>query len=255
MAKHTPDNPAHREPDADTANPHRAEPAPPTEEGLRPEADPAVVRPMEDEPLGPAQGLFHAAGTQAAHEAPVGTPEADAEAAYLGVEEEGVESSQIFGLLLATVAAIACLILALYFIFYLPRLGETEAAAQDVPEARRVEQREVNAAAENLLGQYAVSPDAAGRYRIPIAAAMQQTAAAYAGRGDSALAGPASRADFNVAWVTLHAPPAVASAADAGTALPSEGDLPGAGASTAAPAVEEGASPAPSNPTPAPAEQ
>src|SRR5690606_21334964 len=273
MAKHTPDNPAHREPDADTANPHRAEPAPPTGEGLRPEAAPAVVRPMEDEPLGPAQGLFHAAGTQAAHEAPVGTPEADAEAAYLGVEEEGVESSQIFGLLLATVAAIACLILALYFIFYLPRLGETEAAAQDVPEARRGEQRGVNAAAENPLGQYAGRPAAAGRYRTPTAAASQQAAAAHARRAASARpppaarapadaapaaaarAAPASRADFNAAWVSLHAPPAVASAADAGTALPSEGALPGAGASTAAPAVEEGASPAPSNPTPAPAEQ
>ena len=182
MAKHTPDNPERRVPDADTANPHRAEPAPPPEEGLRPEADAAVVRPESDEPLGPAQGLFHDAAVEAAHGAPFATPRADAEAQYLGVEEEGIESSQIFGLILATVVAIACLILVLYFVFYLPKLSQTERAAQEVPADRRVEQREERAAAENLLQQYAVNPDAEGRYRIPIDVAMQEVVADYAGR-------------------------------------------------------------------------
>ena len=245
MAKHTPDNPARREPDADTADPHRAKPAPPPPEGLRPEADPALVRPDKDEPLGPYGGLLPTAGAEAAHEAPVSTPEAEAQTVYLGVEEEGVESSQIFGLMLATVAAIACLILALYFIFYLPKLNDTELSAEDVPANRYIEQRELRAEAENLIGQYATSPDAAGRYRIPIEAAMRQTARRYEGGADSAFVGPVSRTDFNLTWIRLHPAPAVASGP--GAILPPEEDLPGVEASTAEPAVE-GAEAAPAIP-------
>jgi hypothetical protein len=243
MAKRPADTPR-REPDADTANPHRAEPAPPPEEGLRPEADPALARPQTEEPNGPVGGLVHAAVVEAAQEAPFHSPAADAEAAFLGVEEEGVESSQIFGLMLATVASIVCLVLSLYFIFYLPKLSDTTATAEDVPADRYVEQRELRAEAENLLSQYAVNPEAAGRYRIPIGAAMQQTARAYGGRGDSALAGPVSRADFNLTWISLSPPPAVASADDPGAALAPEGALPGAGGSSGEPAVAEGAAPA-----------
>jgi hypothetical protein len=247
MAKHTPDNPERRLPDADTANPHRAEPAPPPEEGLRPEADPALVRPEKEEEYGPAQGLFHAAGAEAAHEAPVASREAAAETAYLGVEEEGVESAQIFGLLLATVVAIACLILGLYFIFYLPRLSDTEAAAEDVPAARYVEQRELRAAAENLIGQYTVNPEAEGRYRIPVGAAMQQTVTAYGGRDGLPPSPFADRAAFNLAWATLGPAPAMTSA---GAPATGSGEvLPDV---EAAPAAAEGATPPVPTQQPAP---
>lgn len=209
MAKPTAENPERRTPDADTADPHRAEPAPPPQEGLRPETDAAVVRPESDEPGGPVGGLFHTAAVEAAQEAPVKTPGANAEAAYLGIEEEGVESSQIFGLMLATVVGVISLGLALYFIFYLPKLNDTAGSAEAVPLDRRVEQREVRADAENLLGQYAVNPDAEGRYRVPVGAAMQQTVQAYGGRGDSTAAGPVTRADFNLAWITPGLAPSV----------------------------------------------
>jgi hypothetical protein len=233
-------------PTDETANPHRAAPAPRPEEGLRPEADPAVVRPVEEERLGPAEGLVRHAAAEAAHEAPIPTPEADAETAYLGVEEEGVESAQIFGLMLATVVAVACIILAIYFIFYLPRLNETEAAAEDVPATRRVELRELRADAENLIGQYAVNPDAEGRYRIPIAAAMQQTAARYGGRAGAAPLPYTDRADFNLAWATLEPPPAVATAAVPGSGAVEEAVAP-------APPAAEGAAATPPPQTPPPA--
>ena len=248
MAKRPPHTP--RQPDADTANPHRAEPAPPPQEGLRPEADPALIRPESDEPLGPAAGLFSTAAAEAAHGTPVPTPHADAQTAYLGVEEEGVESSQIFGLMLATVASIICGGLFIYYLFYLPKLDDTEAEAGDVPEGRYVEQRELRAEAENLLSQYATNPEAAGRYRIPVTAAMQEVARTYAGRAgaaDSLAAGPVSRTDFNLAWISLHPAPAVAPAA--GTVRMAEQPPAAVEASVAPPAVEEGAAPAPSIPS------
>lgn len=250
MAKNTPDPPEDRtedrgaemaadappRPTDETANPHRAEPAPPPEEGLRPEADPTIARPADEEPLGPYGGLVPAATTEASQEAPVPTPEAEADAAYLGVEEESVESAQIFGLMLATILAVATIVLAIYFIFYLPKLNDTESAAEDVPAERLVERRELQAEAENLIGQYAVNPEVEGRYRIPIDVAMQQVVAAYDEPGLGTPALYTDRVGFNLSWANLNPAPAVASDLDPGAIAVPGSDLPGVEASVAPPA-------------------
>lgn len=267
MAKHTPDNPEERtedrgaemaadappRPTDETVDPHRAEPAPPPEEGLRPEADPSIVRPAEQEPYGPYGGLVPAAASEAAHEAPVPAPSAEAETAYLGVEEESVESAQIFGLMLATILAVVTIVLSIYFIFYLPKLNDTETAAEDVPAERLVELRELRAEAENLLGQYAVNPDAEDRYRIPVDVAMQQVVAAYRDP-DGPPALYTDRVGFNLSWANLNPAPAVASDLDPGAIAVPGSDLPGVEASVA-PAAEAPAEPPTPSESPAPPEQ
>ena len=69
---------------------------------MRPEADPSLALPTQEEERGPLGGLLHGAATAVATEA-TGSAESEAESARLGFEPEGIESGQLFGLGLAVV--------------------------------------------------------------------------------------------------------------------------------------------------------
>lgn len=187
-------------------------------------------RPDETEPFGPLEGLIHATAVEMV-DSVVDDPEIAREAEKqsaeddLGAQEEGVEVSELFGMMLATVLSIATLIFALYYLFFVTRREDARNMAADVPESRYFEQRELLAEAQSAYGHYAVNPSAEGRYRIPIDAAMQ-----IVGRDSTGgIAAPASRTAYNLAWSTLH--PAAAIQNGNPGALP--GDLgPASGDST-----------------------
>ena len=207
MEDRTPDTPE------TTPNPHRGEPLPPPQEGQRPEADSDIVRPEEEEPNGPLEGLLHAAATEvkAKTHAPEEASEADIEAMRLGVEDEGIESSQIMGLVIATIAAIAALVLFIVFLFYIPTVDSSRSDAADVPSDRYEELRESRAEALSLIGQYATNPSDSSRYLIPVEAAMERIVSQYGlreGVAQEAAADPVSRTDFNLSWITVTPPAA-----------------------------------------------
>ena len=182
-------------PDAEdpVPNPHRTEPVPPAQEGTRPGADPAV-RPEQDEPLGPMAGLVGAAGAEVSEEASNVTgdrdPEAEALLAQMGVEDEGIEGGQLLGLVAATLAGVAALATILIFLFYVPyrtQVGEDAEGA-----ATNYEQQDLRAEAQAKLRQYARADSA---YGVPITRAMGLVAAEY-GRSDAAGL-PSTRQQWN----------------------------------------------------------
>ena len=130
----------------------------------------------------------------------------------IGVEEEGVIVSDLFGVMLASVMSIACIAFVLYFVFFVTRREHARDVAADVPAARYVEQRELRAEAQDAYAHYALSPDAEGRYRIPIDAAMKIVERGATG----GIAAPASRTAYNLAWLNLHPAPAIHGAGSVG---------------------------------------
>ncbi len=198
-----PGNLPDRHQEVPTPDPHRGDPVPPANQGARPEADPSVVRPDEEEPVGPLEGLVSASGAKAKEEAtPGGDPEAEALLAQMGVEEEGIESGQLLGLMAATVAAVIALAVVLILLFYEPFLGDVEAQAEDVEQYPELRAVRVDAAAK--LDHYGRADSV---YTIPIEQAMGIVAAEYGGAGTAADAAgpyaamPASRADQNTFMV------------------------------------------------------
>lgn len=189
-------------------DPHRAEPAPAPQEGLRPEADPALVRPEQDEPGGPIGGLLSAVSTETATEATPGTdPAAEALLEQMGVEEEGIESGQLLGFVVATLLAVAALAVVLIYFIYSPYRGSTQAQADNVDVYPELQQSRVDARAK--LDQATRTGDA---YTIPIGRAMGLVAAEYgtstgAPSPDAAartLAVPSTRQAFNTLMVNRN---------------------------------------------------
>ncbi|HYE96585.1 MAG TPA: hypothetical protein VD962_10280 [Rubricoccaceae bacterium] len=215
-----------------TPDPHRGEPTPPAEVGLRPEADPAMTRPEQQERTGPLSGLIHAASTEV--QAGIGgSAAAHAEDERMGVEGEGIESSQIFGLMLATVLAVASIVLFLYFMFYLPKRDATAAQSENVPADRYVEVRELRAQAEDRLAHYATGTGAdSGRYVIPIEQAMRLVQGQYGAQGRRPML------PFGPASVQLGPVPATGRAATAGMGMAADSAVvpASAAASTSGPA-------------------
>jgi hypothetical protein len=208
---------APKRPDRVVPDPHAGQSSHTPDEGMRPEADPNVAWPGQNEPDGPVPGLFQTAGAEtAAHYAHSPAAAAIAEAA--GVEEEGLESGQLFGLMLATGVAVIVLILTIYFLFYSPLLQETRNVAADVPLDRYVELRDSRTAGVALISDYAVNEDST--YRLPIDAAMQLVARDYA--QEAAGPGPeaAPAANNGLSWLTITAPAAVRSATGGGSTAP-----------------------------------
>lgn len=221
-------------------DPHRGEATPARQEGMRPEADASLVRPEEDEPGGPLVGLVMATSTQVAEEA---TPDGDAAAEALleqmGVEEEGVESGQLLGFVVATLLAVAALAVVLIYFIYSPYRGNTQTRMDDVALYPELQQSRVDAEAK--LDQATRTGDA---YTIPIGRAMGLVAAQYgaaagpAGAARSA-AIPDTRQAFNtlmvnrtegravqrVAPVAALADPSPANAAPAGANPPAVGGI------------------------------
>lgn len=192
-----------------TPNPHRDEPTPQPEEGLRPEADPSIVRPEQEEPNGPLAGLMSTAGAEVVAEL-TDSPEAEEQLEAAGVEDEGIESGQIMGITLAILVSVGLMAIVVYWGFYQDTLTDTEIAAESVVD-ELPEGRNLRAQAAAVMGDYSLSPDST--YRLPIDVAMGIVAATYSGApADSALAGEAvtddapmamTRAGFNVAPIAL----------------------------------------------------
>ena len=154
----------------------------------------------------------HARDTSEAHAA----ERHDVREMGIGVEDEGVIVSDLFGFMLATVLSIACSVFVLYFLFFVTSREHARDVAADVPAARYVEQRELRAEAQDAYAHYALSPDAEGRYRIPINAAME-----IVGRNATGgIAAPASRTAFNLAWLNLYPAPAIHGPGSAGGTAP-----------------------------------
>ncbi len=213
-------------------DPHRGEAAPAPQEGMRPGADTTLVRPEEDEPGGPLVGLVTAASAQTAEEATPGGDEAtEALLAQMGVEEEGVESGQLLGFVVATLLAVAALAIVLIYLIYAPFRGETQARADDVAQYPELQQARVDATAK--LDRATRTGEV---YTVPIGRAMGLVAAQYGGTAAAASGVPTTRQGFNTLMVNRTegiavqrvvpsaalASPAPANAAPAGADVPGD---------------------------------
>ena len=174
-------------------NPHRTEPAPRPEEGMRPGVDPAV-RPSQDEPLTPYTGLFKAGGTQASQEASEiagdDDPEAERLLAQMGVEEEGIESGQLLGLVASVLASVIALAIILIYLFYIPYRTQVGTRAEGAARTTDLDIVRTEGAAK--LNQYGRTDST---YAVPIGRAMGLVVAGY-GTGEGANL-PDSRQDWN----------------------------------------------------------
>lgn len=191
-----PIDPADQRPDAQdpVPNPHRSEPLPEPEEGMRPGVDPAV-RPQQDEPLGPLEGLVSSSAASVKEESAevVGSDDAEAESllAQMGVEEEGIASGQLLGLVAATLVTIAALAVVLIYLFYVPFLSDVNAEADGAAKYYEINDLRTEAVAK--LSQYARADDA---YTLPIGRAMGLVAVRYGSASAEGL--PQTRAEWNV---------------------------------------------------------
>ena len=178
--RHTPEEDAEQ---GAVPDPHRHEPPPRPDSHTRAEPGASVVRPDQQEELGPLEGLMHAAAVEATAEA-TGDPEAKAEAVRLGVEDEGVEAAQIFGILLATAVTLALAVVGVFVLVgtYADAERVERNAVTLYPELREVQR--VAAEMENYSRTDSL-------YRLPIGAAMNQVAEAYYARQQGGDAVPA----------------------------------------------------------------
>lgn len=152
-------------------DPHRGEPTPRRDPHTRDEPEADIVRPDQQEEIGPIGGLMHASAVEAAAVA-TGDPEAKAEAARLGVEGEGVEAAQVLSILLATIVTLALALVGIFFLVgtYTDAEREERNAVTLYPELREVQR--VAAEMENYSRTDSL-------YRLPIGVAMSQVAEAY----------------------------------------------------------------------------
>jgi hypothetical protein len=165
--QHSSENPEQRP----VPDPHRGEAEPAPDPHTRDEAE-EVVRPDQQEDLGPVGELMHAASVEATAEV-TGDPEAEAEAERLGVEGEGVEAAQIFAIMFATALSLALAVVAVFVLIGVYADDETIARAdvQLYPELREVER--VYAEMQNYSRVDSL-------YRLPIGVAMNQVTEVYA---------------------------------------------------------------------------
>ena len=174
-------------------NPHRTEPVPRQEEGMREGVDPSV-RPSQDEETGPLAGLVTASGAEASDEAAKVTDGDDSDAerllAQMGVEEEGIESGQLLGLVASVLAAVVALAIILIYLFYIP--FRTEVGNRAEGQARTTDLEIIRTEGVAKLNQYSRSDST---YAVPIGRAMGLVVAGY-GSADGANL-PDSRQDWN----------------------------------------------------------
>jgi hypothetical protein len=154
-----------------TPDPHRGEPTPAPDAHSRPGPEGEVVRPDQQEELGPMEGLMEASAAEVSAEV-TGSPEDQAEAERLGAEGEGVEAAQIFSIMLATAVTLG---LAVFGVFFLvAEVADEKTVERDAvvlyPELREVQR--VAAEMENYSRTDSL-------YRLPIGAAMNQVSEAY----------------------------------------------------------------------------
>lgn len=206
MDDRTPSTPSPATPD-----PHSGEPLPDAPVGARTAEGAAVVRPEEDEPFGPLDGLLGASAAAAMAELHGGTDlSEEALLEQMGVEEEGIEGGQILGLVVATVVSVLALAVVLIYLFYIPRLEQVQRQASNVGPYPELERVRMEGLAK--LTEFAGS-DTTG-FSIPIDRAMALTARDYAASAPAGL--PVTRAEFNTLMInqgrgqTVGVAPAVA---------------------------------------------
>ena len=173
-------------------NPHRTEPAPRPEEGMRPGVDPAV-RPSQDEPITPYTELFKASGAEASQEAAqiagADDPEAEALLARMGVEEEGIESGQLLGLMASVLAAVLALAVILIYLFYIPYRTQVGNRAEGAARTTDLDIIRTEGVAKLQYGR------TDSTYSVPIGRAMGLVVADYGTDAGANL--PDSRQDWN----------------------------------------------------------
>ena len=195
-----------------------ATPALPEDPHDTPAASGEALPPELEEPNGPLPGLVNAAKVEVEAEL---TDDTSAEAllAQMGVEDEGIESGQLVGMVLAIVVSVAALAFALIYLFIIPLQQRTEDEA-DVG-AEYPELASVVAAGESQLTDYRTTE---GGYGIPIERAMEVIATEY---DSTAGATSRTRQQFNTAWIDLSPDGAVRTAggreAISATAVSAEG--------------------------------
>jgi len=126
----------------------------------------------------------------------VGTddPEAEALLAQMGVEEEGIESGQLLGLVLVVLASVVALAVALIYLLILPLRAQSGRDAEGA--AQNYEQATLRTEATAQLGQFSRVDET---YGVPIATAMGIVAAEYGASGPEAARQQGySRADWNL---------------------------------------------------------
>ena len=158
-----------------------------------------TARPAETEPNGPLAGLMAAGAEDVKAEASDVTGDSDAEAeallAQMGVEDEGIASGQLLGLVAAVLVGVAALAVVLIFLFYIPY--RTEVGDREAGEARATDQEILRTEAVAKIGNYSRTDST---YGLPISRAMGLIAARY-GAADS-VGQSTSRAEWNERGVT-----------------------------------------------------
>lgn len=186
-------------------DPHADKPAPRPDPHTRPEPGARVRRPDQDEDLGPLPELFGAAGVEAATWVS-DDPELREEAIRRGAEAEGLETAQIFGLLVATVVVLVLIVVAVAVMMTRTGVVEEERrlgtlAYPELDELRRADQER--------LTTYGRFPGE-DRYFIPLDRAQQAMAAEARQRqevGDvPSVRLPESRRAFNLSYAGNTAP-------------------------------------------------
>ena len=194
-------------------NPHRTEPLPEPEEGMRPGVDPAV-RPSQEEPLTPYTELFKAGGAQASEEAAEITggsdPEAERLLAQMGVEDEGIESGQLLGLIAVVLASFIALAIVLIYLFYIPLRTQVGNEAEGAARTTDLDIIRTEGMAKLQYGR------TDSTYSVPIGRAMGLVVADYGTEAGAAL--PDSRQDWNTLPVMRGMGDAVQSASGPETA-------------------------------------
>ena len=177
--------------------------------------------PDDQEPLGVGAAMFKGVANETEAYA-TDDDEAMIEAMNLGVEHEGIESSQLLGLLIATVVAIAVLVVTVYFTFIRGWVGENQARAEQI--GQYTELANTRASGLALIGDYAVASPEEETFRIPVADAQRLIARRYALRqqGMSGLVQPPDQ--YALGGVTTTAAGSVVAAMSgqsiSGTPLP-----------------------------------
>ncbi|CAN5492403.1 hypothetical protein BH23BAC4_BH23BAC4_01410 [soil metagenome] len=189
-----------------TPDPHRGEPLPPPQEGVRPEAE-GTVRPDQDEPYGPMAELFGATATELKARY-TDDPEAQAEAERLGVENENVEAGQMLALVIGIIFTVIFITVFVFYLFSTRWSGEQESRQATVTEMAGA--RELRIRATDAMGHYATSVEGTDTtFTIPISRAMALVAADYSQQQPGLAPRQGTRAAFNLS----HLFPDISSAA------------------------------------------
>ncbi|MEO0556544.1 MAG: hypothetical protein AAF170_00030 [Bacteroidota bacterium] len=162
-----------------------------------PEATPhtgEALPPELEEPNGPLPGLVNTAKLEV--EAELGDDSAEALLAQMGVEDEGLESGQLLGMVLSIVVSVAALAFGLIYLFIIPLQQQTADEAEigtEYPELASA-----TAAGESQLNDYRTVD---GGYGVPVERAMEVIATQY--DSTAGAAGARTRQEFNTAWIDL----------------------------------------------------